>query len=719
MKNTKMTLILILTALLLALSACGGKDDDTGSKKDRKRTEESDDKDQKEKVQDPQDGDAWQGDFLSEAEKLKEKYYKKMSKELLDRYGDESYLVRAEPESNLLFEFVDINGDGVPEMIAFDTEGYFAWITTYTDGNAVTKELFDNYDPPIGFTDYSAGATISSKNHEIMLIEYDCTYEKGFGMYRPGAEWEDLEEREYDTFIYLTVYKIDAKTGMKKADKYQCQYRHDIPYVPDESTLMGDRFVEASHNKEAISEEEFREAMLRDGYDGDVYFGCPQDGGVGLHLADAEKLLHGERLTFTCAEEMYNSEEIIRVWLMEADNPDGYSYYYRDMKRTELPPDLKPGDELTFSFQNGWEKNTVAEEADIPADGEWKEAYVQKVKEYYKENVDSEDEWSLVCYDLIYFDDDDIPELVTGLSGSRVSLYTYRDGQIVPIFEEWPYGAFGNSGYDYLERQSIVTGADSDYAGALYWIYYLKWDPETGEFNDVNDKALSIRYFNDKNGDGEPQDDEYLGEDEDEYYYYGDDRVSKEEFDSHCVEGDEGSIYGSLSYLEILRELGESDARALQIVSADATSELDVASKDNATYHATNLYDGDTKTAWVEGVDGDGVGESITLHLDGKHKIDGMLIYNGFLNTKRRYAINGKVSKVNVDYGNGYTQSANLIEVYMPEEETEIDEYRIVPTLIIPDEPVETDTIRITITEATPGSKYHDTAVSEIELYGE
>ena len=40
------------------------------------------------------------------------------------------------------------------------------------------------------------------------------------------------------------------------------------------------------------------------------------------------------------------------------------------------------------------------------------------------------------------------------------------------------------------------------------------------------------------------------------------------------------------------------------------------------------------------------------------------------------------------------------------------------PTLIINDTPVYTDTIRLTILADIPGTKYYDTCISEVEIYG-
>lgn len=46
------------------------------------------------------------------------------------------------------------------------------------------------------------------------------------------------------------------------------------------------------------------------------------------------------------------------------------------------------------------------------------------------------------------------------------------------------------------------------------------------------------------------------------------------------------------------------------------------------------------------------------------------------------------------------------------------DSSELNPTEILIDEPVVTDTIRLTILSDIPGEKYYDTCISEIKVYG-
>ena len=91
------------------------------------------------------------------------------------------------------------------------------------------------------------------------------------------------------------------------------------------------------------------------------------------------------------------------------------------------------------------------------------------VNEYKKiiEKVQKENSNKEITYDLIYFNDDNIPDLVVGLQGYWVSLYMYKNGSVTEIVDEWSYDAMGNAGYDYLEKKGIIRNYNSDYAGAV------------------------------------------------------------------------------------------------------------------------------------------------------------------------------------------------------------------------------------------------------------
>lgn len=154
----------------------------------------------------------------------------------------------------------------------------------------------------------------------------------------------------------------------------------------------------------------------------------------------------------------------------------------------------------------------------------------------------------------------------------------------------------------------------------------------------------------------------------------------------------------------------------INISSIEASSELK--SSGGKSYSVKNLIDGDPSTVWAEGVSGTGVGETITLHLDKKQPVYGIQLVNGYTAGYEQYINNGTVTSVKVDFGGGVYAECDELEGYGsdsfgPQELAEMNRFRIGL-----DEPVTTDTIKITITGAAKGKKYDDTCMSEIWVYG-
>lgn len=103
-------------------------------------------------------------------------------------------------------------------------------------------------------------------------------------------------------------------------------------------------------------------------------------------------------------------------------------------------------------------------------------------------------------YNLIYFNDDDVPELAAGVEGYYTSLYTYKDGTVYTLMNRWAYGAMGNAGYEYCPRMNSMRNYNTDFAGAiLYTTYMAVRDQntmdvvvqiETYNFDDVNENGM-------------------------------------------------------------------------------------------------------------------------------------------------------------------------------------------------------------------------------------
>ena len=125
-----------------------------------------------------------------------------------------------------------------------------------------------------------------------------------------------------------------------------------------------------------------------------------------------------------------------------------------------------------------------------------------------------------ISFNLIYFDGDDIPELVAGMTGYYVSMYSYSDGKIYTLMDRWAYGAMGNTGYEYAPYKNSLRNYNSDYAGAILYTTYMSVSQnhvletvvqiKTVNFDDVNQNGIpdeeeagsigryGVNYINDK-----------------------------------------------------------------------------------------------------------------------------------------------------------------------------------------------------------------------------
>ena len=237
----------------------------------------------------------------------------------------------------------------------------------------------------------------------------------------------------------------------------------------------------------------------------DFYMQMIQDGKVLTEIrAYVPEALETEEFVSLDAVSFYdvNYDGNTDIVLVETYGDTGFAVVYDGFEKREeedtgnFYPDSylseaisEQADPLTVSgIRNltGWKKN-----------GEFKdygEAYeaVSRLCElsYGGETLD---------YDLIYVDEDGIPELVAGKNGYWLSLYTYHDGTVYTLMDWWGYGAMGNAGYEYVPKANSMRNYNTDLAGAILhtsymWVdeqYALDWVTiTTYNFDDVNENGM-------------------------------------------------------------------------------------------------------------------------------------------------------------------------------------------------------------------------------------
>ncbi|NLW48798.1 MAG: DUF4424 family protein [Firmicutes bacterium] len=130
-------------------------------------------------------------------------------------------------------------------------------------------------------------------------------------------------------------------------------------------------------------------------------------------------------------------------------------------------------------------------------------------------------------------------------------------------------------------------------------------------------------------------------------------------------------------------------------------------------YKAMNVADLSSRSAWVEGVKGDGIGESITLTLKKPIKVNQIGIIPGYTKSRELYFANNRVAEVKIVIDDTYTITKSLADEYVSFSPYSPKAYQMID-LGKYNKPV--TNIVITITKVYKGSKYDDTCISEILL---
>lgn len=255
-----------------------------------------------------------------------------------------------------------------------------------------------------------------------------------------------------------------------------------------------------------------------------------QDGEVIWQVRSVPFWVPKKRGPFTSLDDVYfgnlNYDGYTDILLIESygDIQIAKVYYGFDADAAEE-------DDRDFDCQYGLERNIyfLADQVTVPwvvdlltngangkSNGEftsWQEAYaeVSRLHELENRNFEKETEEDASAwerqgpeYDLVDIDGDDIPELAAGKSGYYVSLYTYRDGSVYQVMNDWPYGAGGNSGYYYLPGENRLLNYNTGYAGFILYTTYMT----VGSDYTIESETVKMLNFNDLNGNGVPDSDE-------------------------------------------------------------------------------------------------------------------------------------------------------------------------------------------------------------------
>lgn len=178
-------------------------------------------------------------------------------------------------------------------------------------------------------------------------------------------------------------------------------------------------------------------------------------------------------------------------------------------------------------------------------------AYIPAYVEVIQQQEAEYDIPNRLSYDFIYLNEDEIPELVVGVSGYWVSVYTYADEEVYTVMDGWGYGAMGNSGYDYLPQENVIRNYNTDLAGVILYTTYCRMDD-----NHEIEVFCSLRQSRLDEEGNYPRDSEAF-ENAKWHYFYGEQEVAGEEYDSYVIPGDYAAVIGSKTAMEMLEEMYE------------------------------------------------------------------------------------------------------------------------------------------------------------------
>jgi len=120
-------------------------------------------------------------------------------------------------------------------------------------------------------------------------------------------------------------------------------------------------------------------------------------------------------------------------------------------------------------------------------------------------------------------------------------------------------------------------------------------------------------------------------------------------------------------------------------------------------YPVTLLLDGLKDTAWVEGKQDHGIGETISFKSDSEKTFNKIYIENGYHKSEALFNANGKVKTLKVTIANGRSFDFTL------KNSMEVAELNL-------NETITTTAVKLEILDVYPGEKYTDTAITSVSF---
>lgn len=238
--------------------------------------------------------------------------------------------------------------------------------------------------------------------------------------------------------------------------------------------------------------------------------------------------------------------------------------------------------------------------------------------------------------------------------------------------------------------------------GAAVAVFFLFSDYKNGDKK--ADSSSSKRHSSSKDDDDDEEDD--------------DDRSSRRKDETRASTQEDDEEYATeedteydIESEEATTEVAESETTeaAAPAYTRDMVSTISASSylieEDYDIEHEPELaMDGFDDTAWVEDVDGNGVGEYITIVFTEECTLEGVSFLNGYQKTDELFEKNGRPSQVKLEFSDGYYETVDFDDE-MGWTSMDFDRIHV------------TDNVKITILGVYEGTEYDDTCITEVVFY--
>lgn len=152
----------------------------------------------------------------------------------------------------------------------------------------------------------------------------------------------------------------------------------------------------------------------------------------------------------------------------------------------------------------------------------------------------------------------------------------------------------------------------------------------------------------------------------------------------------------------------EDGNKRIKVVSVEASSERESSS---ISYKASNVIDGSYDTCWQDGVEGEGVNESLTFKFENKIELAYITVCNGNAGSGSEYSISSRPKVIRLEFMVDGKVKNNMAITLKDEWKSEETVYKL-------PKPFECDMLIVHIQSTVSGSLNDHTSIAEIGFYG-